>query len=239
MRARHLAIGIASMTLGAAPGEDVRGGGGASSLVSRVDHLVYATPDLDRGIDEIEKLIGVRAAPGGQHPGRGTRNAVLALGPASYLEIIAPDPAQPTPASPRTFGIDSLTGSRLAAWAVTSRDVEAAASEAAREGTPLGEVKSGSRKRPDGVLLSWRFTDPQAMVAGGVVPFLIDWGASPHPASSAPKGASLIALRAEHPAAARVQKQLRKLGLAMPVEAGPAPALIATIQGPHGRVELR
>jgi hypothetical protein len=37
------------------------------SLLSRVDHLVYATRDLDRGVEEIEKLLGVRATrPRGQ-----------------------------------------------------------------------------------------------------------------------------------------------------------------------------
>lgn len=49
---------------------------GSVELLSRVDHLLYATPDLNRGVEEIEKLIGVRATEGGQHPGRGTRNAL-------------------------------------------------------------------------------------------------------------------------------------------------------------------
>ena len=44
---------------------------GSAELLPRVDHLVYATPDLDSGVEEIEKLLGVRATPGGQHPGRG------------------------------------------------------------------------------------------------------------------------------------------------------------------------
>ncbi len=52
-----------------------------SALLSRVDHLVYAVPDLDRGIAYIEQLLGIRATLGGRHVGRGTHNALLALGP--------------------------------------------------------------------------------------------------------------------------------------------------------------
>ena len=45
-----------------------------------VDHLVYAVSDLDAGIVQIERLIGVRAAQGAKHPGRGTHNALISLG---------------------------------------------------------------------------------------------------------------------------------------------------------------
>jgi hypothetical protein len=212
---------------------------GSVELLARVDHLVYATPELNRGVEEIEKLLGVRATPGGQHPGRGTRNALIALGPASYLEIIAPDPEQSPPKTSRPFGIDRLKESRLVAWAAKGIDLERLRGEAARKGASLGEIMSGSRRRPDGVLLSWRYTDPQTVLADGLVPFFIDWGQSPHPARTAAAGAALIDLRAEHPDAQRVQRLLRELGLDLSVQQGAKPALIATINGPRGRVELR
>jgi hypothetical protein len=212
---------------------------GKSDLLERIDHLVYATPDLNAGIEAIEKLTGVRATPGGQHPGRGTRNALIALGPTSYLEIIGPDPEQPAPPGPRPFGIDGLKAPRLARWVVKAQNLEQVAAEASRKGIQLGEVTGGKRQRPDGVLLTWRYTNPLVDLADGFVPFFIDWGESPHPAATAAKGLTLIALRGEHPDAARVGKILTQLGLDLPLRNGPAPALIATIDSPRGRVELR
>jgi glyoxalase-like protein len=208
-------------------------------LLATVDHLVYATPELQVGIERIERVLGVRATPGGQHPGRGTRNALLSLGPGTYLEIIGPDPEQPTPAQPRQFGIDDLKEPRLVTWAAKGKQLEQLANEAGRGGVKLGEVIPGTRQRADGVVLSWRYTDPRTVVAGGIVPFFIDWGKTPHPASTATQGASLIGLRAEHPDPEQVQKALSRLGLGLRVQPGPRPALVATVSGPRGRVELR
>ena len=211
----------------------------SAQLISRVDHLVYATPDLNRGVEEIEKLLGVRATAGGQHPGRGTRNALIALGPTTYLEIIAPDPQQPPPEQPRPFGLDALRQSRLVAWFINSRDLEQLRGEALRNGVHLGEVKSGSRRGPDGVELVWQFTDPSVVLADGIVPLFINWGESPHPANTAARGAMLVSLRAQHPNLRGVSAMLRQLGVDLPVTEGQSPALIALIEGPRGRVELR
>ena len=209
------------------------------ALLPRVDHLVYATPDLARGVDEIERLIGVRASPGGRHPGLGTRNALVALGQDVYLEIIAPDPDQPKPPQPRRFGLDTLTVSRLVTWAAKGTDLERLQLDAERIGVALGKVALGSRRRPDGVELTWRATSSEAMIADGIVPFFIDWGESPHPSSSASRGAFLVALRAGHPDASGVRRMLDKLALPLVTRRGAMPALVATIDGPRGRVELR
>jgi hypothetical protein len=211
----------------------------SNPLVSSVDHLVYATPDLQTGVERVERMLGVLASPGGQHPGRGTRNALLSLGPGAYLEIIGPDPDQPPPAQPRPFGIDALEEPRLVTWAAKGTDLEQLSSNAQSRGVRLGDVTSGSRRRGDGVMLSWRYTDPRTVVADGVVPFFIDWGKTPHPATTATEGASLVTLRAEHPDAERVQRMLTGLGLDLQVQSGSRPALIATISSPRGRVELR
>jgi hypothetical protein len=205
---------------------------------ARIDHLVYATPDLERGIREIEDLLGISAMLGGQHPGRGTQNALIALGADAYLEIIGPDPSQPPPASPRSFGIDQLDASRLVTWAVKTDDVDQVRRDAAANGIPLGEARAGSRQRADGILLSWRSTEPTGDPRNGIIPFFIDWGQSPHPSRTAPEGASLVALRAEHPDDERVRRALRLLDLDMPVTNGAEARLIALVDGRRGRVEL-
>src|SRR4030095_5466702 len=124
-------------------------------------------------------------------PRPGPRNPLAALCPTSYLEIIGPDPEQPKPAGPRRFGIDDLKAPRIVRWVVKSRELEAVAAQAASASVALGAVTPGSRRRPDGVVLSWRYTDPNTVVANGLIPFFIDWGTSPHPALTAARCASL------------------------------------------------
>lgn len=208
------------------------------TAINDVDHLVYASPDLRTGVERIETLLGVRATPGGQHPGAGTRNALVALGPNCYLEIIGPDPDQPEPEKPRMFGIDDLSGPRLVTWAARSTNLEELGAGALPQGVKLGEISSGNRTTPEGVRLAWRFTNPRTVIAGGIVPFFIDWGETLHPAQTAGQGAALVDLRAEHPNAEEVQKTLRSLGLRISVVRQPDAALVATIESPRGTVEL-
>lgn len=215
------------------------GAPGPAGVLPQVDHLVYTTPDVQLGIDTAEKLFGVRATPGGQHPGQGTRNALIALGPATYLEIIGPDPEQPKPAGGRRFGIDDLKAPHLLTWVAKGKSLDRFAADAKAHGIDLGAVIPGSRKRPDSVVLSWSYTDPRVVLADRLVPYFIDWGSSPHPSATAAKGVTLVSLRAEHPDAERVQKMLDQLGLHLVVTRGPRPSLIATFDSPKGKVVLK
>ncbi|HEX7304907.1 VOC family protein [Lentzea sp.] len=194
-----------------------------------IDHLVYAAPDLDTAVAGIEARFGVRAAGGGQHLGQGTHNRLLALGPRTYLEIVAPDPRQPEPASPRPYGVDGVREPGLVGWALQTDDIERVAD--------LGGVIDGQRLTVDGQLLRWRLT-ANALTAG-VVPFFISWGDTPSPALSAPAGLTLESVRVEHPDPRGFAGRLRELGADVDVRTGPAPALVATISGPNGRHDLR
>jgi hypothetical protein len=209
-------------------------------FLTRIDHLVYSTSNLEKSVADLEARLGVRPAPGGQHPGRGTHNALLALSDRSYLEVIGPDATQAeTVVRPRWFQIDSLDAPRLVTWAVKETELNQLRAKAEASGISLGPVVSGSRQRSDGSCLRWRFTDPATVVADGIVPFFIDWGDSPHPADSAPRGLVLESLRAEHPEPTGVMRALSAVGIDFSVEAGPRPAFIATLRTAAGLVELR
>lgn len=204
-----------------------------------VDHLVYACPDLEAGIEEIERLLGVRASVGGSHPGWGTCNALVSLGPTVYLEIIGPDPAQADFDQARVFGVSEFAAPKLVTWAAKGDDLERLHALDLGDGATIGEVCAGSRDRPDGVTLCWSLTNPFTVLGDGLVPFFIDWGDTPHPAGAAVQGASLVALRAEHPDPDGIRAMLEILELGLPLSVGPAPVLVATIEGPNGRIELR
>jgi hypothetical protein len=203
-----------------------------------VDHLVYAAPDLDDGVERIAALLGVRPQSGGRHAAWGTRNALLSLGARTYLEVIAPDPERADPAPPTLLGIDRLAEPALVTWAARVEGIDRRADGALRRGLGPLLVLDGSRRSPDGDTLSWKLTDPEDMRCHGVVPFLIDWMDSPHPAERAPAGCELVGLRAEHPDPGCALPLLAALDIALPVSEGPVPALIATIRSPAGMVEL-
>ncbi len=202
-----------------------------------VDHLVYAAPDLALAVADLEERFGVRAQAGGKHVGLGTHNALLALGPRTYLEIIAPDPGQPEPSMPRPLGVDGITHGGLAGWALACDDIDEMAAEARSRGYDPGEVSDGQRAGPAGTVLRWRAT--LTSLADGLVPFLICWGDTEHPARSAPNGLILESLQIEHPDPPALTPLLAALGADVEVKPAATPALVAHLSGPNGSKVLR
>ena len=204
-----------------------------------LDHIVYAVPDLERAVAQLEERLGVRASPGGEHRGLGTRNALLALQDEAYIEIIGPDPAQPEPQHPRPFGIDELAGPRVATWAARESQLEARIAAARAAGCDPGTVSDVSRATPAGETLSWRLSIAAVPGGDGLVPFLIDWGDATHPSASAAPGCSLVSMRGQHPNPEAVQRDLAALGAALAVDTAPTPALVIVLDTPKGRIEIR
>ncbi|NNM32994.1 MAG: VOC family protein [Gemmatimonadetes bacterium] len=207
-------------------------------MTSNVDHLVYAVPDLQEGMDLVESQLGVRPAIGGRHPHLGSHNALLSLGEDVYLEVVAPDPDLPRPPRGVVFNMDGISKAHLTTWAMRAEDIQGMAKRSTSGGFDVGALAQGSRQRPDGSMLHWQLSDPYVMAFGGLVPFLIAWGDSPHPAQSAPPAGRLLALEAEHPEPDTVTAALDALGADLTVTPGPAPLLRARIEGEDGRVRL-
>jgi Glyoxalase-like domain len=203
----------------------------------RLDHLVWAVPDLQRGAQRVRDGIGVEPAMGGSHVGLGTANYLLGLGADAYLEVIGPDTTQPQPLGARPFGVDELVRPRLVTFAVRVADIEVTINELRRLGHDPGESYAMQRSLPTGGVLWWRLTLAPDW-GGGVVPFLIEWGNVIHPSRSCAQGARLERLRAQHPDPDHVRAVWTAMGLDYFVDAGPAARLEATVSGPGGSVTL-
>jgi glyoxalase-like protein len=211
---------------------------GESETPSLLDHTLLGSPDLQAGIDFVQKHTGVRATFGGVHPGRGTQNALLSLGERRYLEIIAPDPAQPGVNNPIASNLHSLTEPRLIGWAAHPGSVSTFAEKLRVAGLKFDGPTPGSRKRPDGQLLKWQIVS-LADTASGLLPFFIEWGRdSVHPSVDAPRGCSLLSFAAETPEPEKLTATMRTLNLDLPVKKAEKPRLHAIISGPKGNLDV-
>ena len=208
---------------------------GASEVPGVLDHILLGCSDLDGGIAFVEKHMGVRAAFGGVHPGRGTRNAVLSLGersreelnPRRYLEIIAPDPQQPNAAD--NYGLRKLTEPRLIGWAAHPGDLSELASRLRKGNIAFDGPNPGSRKRPDGRLLQWKTLNLQDN-RDGLLPFFIEWSADTvHPSVDAPRGCHLARFELLTPNPEELSSTAAVMGLGVEIAKSDKPQLRATI----------
>ena len=205
-----------------------------------LDHLIFASPSLDEGIQHIEALTGAVAVAGGPHPGAGSHNALLAFNAATYFEIIAIDPSQPEPSRPRSFGLDVTTEPRLAGYAIRPSPGETLnqVAEAMRSvGFDPGSVRDMSRLKPDGEHLHWRLTTlGQPSLPVSTNPFIIDWGDTPNQAATLPSMGSLVSLTVLSDDEA-TKAVVDALGLEVCVQPGDS-RLIAAVNTPNGAVEI-
>lgn len=209
---------------------------------TRLDHLVVAVPEMRHWPERIADELAVDLIPGGRHEGLGTRNAVVGLDNGVYLEVLGPDEDQAPFPGPWRIEFAELTRPTLVTYVIEPVSLTERIERIRSAGFDPGTVREMSRQRPDGVLLSWRVVSHRPVngpgALGGVLPFMIDWGATPRPSETLTPQASLRSLRVEHPDPAAAQSRLRAWGITAPVAAAEAPAVLATLETPNGIVEL-
>ncbi len=200
--------------------------------VMKIDHFMYAVASLDEGVAWAEDLFGVAPAFGGSHVGLSTRNALLGLGD-SYLEIIAPDPAQQVENQMVERMLKLRTGG-LVTWAAEG---DLAATKGLLEEAGISSVGPAETRRRTaaGGLLIWDLLFPQD--GGYGMPFFIDWRDCPHPAATTPVGGRLVSFGISTPDAEELGAVLAGLGLDVEVSEG-EPEMRVVIEGAKGAVEL-
>ena len=116
-----------------------------------IDHVIYATQDLDAAAARLEDAHGLAASGGGRHTGIGTENRIVPLG-GGYLELIAvadPAEAERSPLGHALALAIRERGEGLMGWVVAVEDVQA---EAERTGAELSVIeRAGLRAQLAGV----------------------------------------------------------------------------------------
>ena len=218
-----------------------RGAFAAEKVPTLLDHLLLGCSDLDQGIAFVEQHTGVRAAIGGVHPGRGTRNALLGLGVPCYLEVIAPDPQQteiPAIGATLLSRLKQLAAPQLVGWAVHTLTIEAVAEQLRRAGIAFHGPTAGSRARPNGEMLRWQTLNLDDD-RDGLLPFFIQWGAlTTQPSVEAPTGCLLDSFAVVSPESGALAAEFQALGIDVEVASGKPPHLWARITGPKGPLGL-
>ena len=136
----------------------------------RLDHVVYAVPDLDEAAVRFREAFGLDSTEGGRHERWGTANRIVPLGD-QYVELVAA--VDETAAARTGFGRGVLErASGGGGWFTLAAVADELDAVAARLGLEIG---SGSRTRPDGETLRWRsagLDDPQREPW---MPFFLAW----------------------------------------------------------------
>ncbi|MFV0332689.1 MAG: VOC family protein [Tropicimonas sp.] len=208
------------------------------SNLTELDHFAWATPDLAAASARFAQATGVTPAPGGSHPGKGTQNALAALGPGLYLAIDGPDPAQP-PEAVNGAWMRKLAAPSLRVFVARTGDIDTLERVMRAQGFDTRREHQ-SRIDPEGREIAW-----EALAAtedrgfGVTLPVFCQWQSQPHPAEISPQGCRMAGFNVTHPDADGVRRLYDALELdGITVAVGPAPTLRLRVLGGGGEIAL-
>jgi catechol 2,3-dioxygenase-like lactoylglutathione lyase family enzyme len=122
-----------------------------------LDHAVIAVRDLDRAVSGYEKL-GFTALRGGEHPRRGSVNALIVFQDGTYFELIAFP--KPVPGF-RWWEALQKAGPGFADFALLPANMERDLEEAKARGFQSGPIEPGGRVTPEGKRAEWQTARPE------------------------------------------------------------------------------
>ncbi|HEV2217665.1 MAG TPA: VOC family protein [Candidatus Dormibacteraeota bacterium] len=141
-----------------------------------IDHVLLPVGNLEDAARHMHDRYGLQANEGGRHATGGTANYIVPLG-LHYFELIAViEPAEVRDSHLGARVLEALReGKTFVAWALRTADLDAVRAKLLAEGWDLPPMTEGSRKRPDGQLLSWRTQDVEKAAGPTAMPFVIEW----------------------------------------------------------------
>ena len=134
-------------------------------MPTAIDHLVVAVADPEAAAAELETRVRIAPGGGGEHPGAGTYNRVAFFSGGAYLELIGVADAGAAATVP--VGRATLAalerGGGLATYALLDDELPQTVASLQANGSDIGPVTPGSRRRPDGDLVEWWTAMPPAL----------------------------------------------------------------------------
>ncbi len=163
-----------------------------------LDHIVIVTSDLDQAIADYTAL-GFTVLRGGEHPRRGSVNALIVFEDGSYFELIAF--GRPVPGF-RWWELLQNAGPGFADYALLPEDIETDVRLARSRGLVISGLEEAGRLTREGTRLEWRTarspTSDVPFLCGDITPRLLrvpDGEARHHPNSIVGVSALTIAVR--------------------------------------------
>jgi hypothetical protein len=142
-----------------------------------VDHMIFASGPhgIRADAERLADALGVEYKEGGFHPRFGTRNHIIPLADARYVEIVEvlDHPAAEKAPFGQAVRARSEMGGGWLGWAISVDDITPLENRLERHAVP------GGRLFPDGRKLEWRQIGVRGLISDPQLPFFLQWESEP------------------------------------------------------------